>query len=193
MSIDRFVRHLAVMGLAAGVVACHTATRPSITPAPVSTAVPAATPRPPAPAPPPRAAASPASPRALTEEEIFGRESLDSLNASHPLTDAFFDYDQTALRDDARTALGRNAQWLNRWKSTKIIVQGQADERGSAEYNLALGDERAKAVKTYLTGLGVAEGRIVVVSLGKDSPVCRDENESCWSQNRRGHFVITAK
>lgn len=193
MSIDRYVRHVAVMGLAAGVAACHAATRPSITTAPVSTAVPAATPRPPAPAPPPRAAASPASPRALTEEEIFSRESLDSLNASHPLTDAFFDYDQTALRDDARTALDRNAQWLNRWKTTKIIVQGQADERGSAEYNLALGDERAKAVKSYLTSLGVAEGRIVVVSLGKESPVCQDESESCWSQNRRGHFVITAK
>lgn len=194
MSIDRFVRHLAVMGLAAGVTACHSATRPSITPAPVSAAVPAATPRPPAPPAPPRAAAPPAAaPRALTEEEIFSRESLDSLNASRPLNDAFFDYDQTELRDDARTALERNAHWLNKWKTTRITVQGQADERGSAEYNLALGDERAKAVKSYLTSLGVADARIGVVSLGKESPVCRDESESCWSQNRRGHFVITGK
>jgi peptidoglycan-associated lipoprotein len=155
---------------------------------------PAATPRPPAPPPLPRAAAPPAAaPRALTDEEIFSRESLDSLNASHPLTDAFFDYDQTELRDDARTALDRNAQWLNNWKTTRITVQGQADERGSAEYNLALGDERAKAMKSYLMSLGVAEARIAVVSLGKESPVCRDESESCWSQNRRGHFVITAK
>jgi len=193
MSIDRFVRHLAVMGLAAGVTACHSAIRPSITTAPVSAPVPAATPRPPAPPPPPRAAAPAAAPRALSEEEIFSRESLDSLNASRPLSDAFFDYDQTALRDDARTALERDAQWLNKWKTTRIIVQGQADERGSAEYNLALGDERAKAVKSYLTNLGIPDARISVVSLGKESPVCRDESESCWSQNRRGHFVITAK
>jgi peptidoglycan-associated lipoprotein len=193
MSIDRFVRHLAVMGLAAGFTACHSATRPSITPAPVSAPAPAATPRPPAPPSPPRAAAPAAAPRALSEEEIFSRESLDSLNASHPLSDAFFDYDQTALRDDARTALERDAQWLNKWKTTRIIVQGQADERGTAEYNLALGDERAKTVKSYLTSLGIPEARISVVSLGKESPVCQDESESCWSQNRRGHFVITAK
>src|SRR5262249_35051303 len=148
---------------------------------------------PPPPAPPPRAAAAPAAPRALTDEELFSRESLDALNAARPLADAYFDYDQTALRDDARVALERNAQWLNRWKSTKITVQGQCDERGSPEYNLALGDERAKTVKNYLTSLGVAESRIAVVSLGKESPVCTDASENCWSQNRRGHFVITAK
>jgi len=195
MSIDRFLRHLAVLGLAAGVAACHhavkqTAVTPSAPPAPAPAAAPA---RPPAPAPPPRTAAAPAPPRALTEDEIFSRESLDALNAAHPLGDAFFDYDQKALRDDARAALSRDAQWLNRWTSTRITVQGQADERGSAEYNLALGDERAKAVKSYLSSLGVPEARIAVVSLGKESPVCRDENEACWSQNRRGHFVITAK
>ena len=193
MSIDRFVRHLAVIGLAAGFAACHTATRPALTPSPVPVSAPAAAPRPPSPAAPPRPAAPAAAPRALTEEEIFSRESLDSLNASRPLTDAFFDYDQTALRDDARASLERAAQWVNRWKTTRLVVQGQADERGSAEYNLALGDERAKAVKTYLTSLGVAEARITVVSLGKESPVCRDDGESCWSQNRRGHFVITSK
>jgi peptidoglycan-associated lipoprotein len=195
MSIDRFLRHLAVLGLAAGVAACHhvakqTAVTPSAPPAPAPAAAPA---RPPAPAPPARAAAAPAPPRALTEDEIFSRESLDVLNAAHPLSDAFFDYDQKSLRDDARAALSRDAQWLNRWSSTKITVQGQADERGSAEYNLALGDERAKAVRDYLTSLGVPDSRIAVVSLGKESPVCLDENEACWSQNRRGHFVITAK
>ena len=195
MSIDRFLRHLAVLGLAAGVAGCHhavkqTAVTPSPAPAPAPAAAPA---RPPAPAPPPRAAAVPAPPRALTEDEIFSRESLDALNAAHPLSDAFFDYDQKSLRDDARAALSRDAQWLNRWTSTIVTVQGQADERGTAEYNLALGDERAKAVKGYLTSLGVPEARIAVVSLGKEQPVCRDENESCWSQNRRGHFVITAK
>ncbi len=194
MSIDRFLRHLAVLGLAAGVAACHHAAKQTaVTPSPPPVPAPAAPARPPAPAPPPRAAAAPAPPRALTEDDLFNRESLDALNAAHPLSDAFFDYDQKTLRDDARTALGRDAQWLNRWTSTRIIVQGQADERGTAEYNLALGDERAKAVKDYLSSLGVPEARIAVVSLGKEQPVCRDDNESCWQQNRRGHFVITAK
>ena len=194
MPIDRFLRYLAALGLAAAVAACHHAAKQTaVTPSPAPVPAPAAPARPPAPAPPPRAAAAPAPPRALTEDDLFNRESLDALNASHPLSDAFFDYDQKTLRDDARAALGRDAQWLNRWTSTRIMVQGQADERGSAEYNLALGDERAKAVKDYLTSLGVPDTRIAVVSLGRESPVCRDENEGCWSQNRRGHFVITAK
>ena len=193
MSIDRFLRHLAVLGLAAGVAACHHTVARTVTPSPAPGPAPAVPARPPAPAPPPRAAAAPAAPRALTEDEIFSRESLDALNAAHPLSDAYFDYDQKALRDDARAALSRDAQWLNRWTSTKITVQGQCDERGSAEYNLALGDERAKAVKDYLTSLGVPDTRIAVVSLGKESPVCTGDSESCWSQNRRGHFVITAK
>jgi peptidoglycan-associated lipoprotein len=193
MSIDRFLRHLAVLGFAAGVAACHHTVARTVTPSPAPGPAPAVPARPPAPAPPPRAAAAPAAPRALTEDEIFSRESLDALNAAHPLSDAYFDYDQKVLRDDARAALSRDAQWLNRWSSTKITVQGQCDERGSAEYNLALGDERAKAVKDYLTSLGVPDTRIAVVSLGKESPVCNDDTESCWSQNRRGHFVITAK
>jgi peptidoglycan-associated lipoprotein len=194
MSTAVFARFLAVVGLSAAVAACHSAVKPALAPTAAPAPAPAAPARPPAPAPPPRTAAAPASaPRALTEEEIFSRESLESLNAARPLTDAFFDYDQTALRDDARTALERNAQWLNKWKTTKVIVQGQCDERGSAQYNLALGDERAKAVKNYLTSLGVAEARIAIVSLGKESPVCSGDTESCWSQNRRGHFVITAK
>jgi peptidoglycan-associated lipoprotein len=191
MSIDRFLRHLAVVGLAAGVAACHHTVAKTVTPSPAP--APVAPANPPAPAPPPRAAAAPAAPRALTDDEIFSRESLDALNARHPLSDAFFDYDQKTLRDDARTALGKDAEWLNRWKSTKITVQGQCDERGSAEYNLALGDERARAVKDYLTSLGVPDARIEVVSVGKEMPVCRDDNEGCWSQNRRGHFLITAK
>jgi len=193
MSIDRFLRHLAVLGLAAGVAACHHTVARTVTPSPAPAPAPAAPVPPPAPAPPPRAAAAPAAPRALTEDDIFSRESLDALNAAHPLSDAYFDYDQKALRDDARAALSRNAQWLNRWTSTRITVQGRCDERGSAEYNLALGDERAKAVRDYLTSLGVPEARIAVVSLGKEQPVCSDESENCWSQNRRGHFVITAK
>jgi peptidoglycan-associated lipoprotein len=194
MPINRRRSNLAVLGLTAALAACHTAARPAVTPVETPAPAPAVVaPRPPAPA-PQRAAASPAAPpRALSEDEIFSRESLDALNAEHPLADAFFDYDQSNLREDARGALERDAQWLSRWKTTKITVQGQCDERGSAEYNLALGDKRAKAVKDYLASLGVSDSRVAIVSLGKESPVCRDENEECRSKNRRGHFLITAK
>jgi peptidoglycan-associated lipoprotein len=194
MPIDRLCSNLTVLGFTAALAACHTAVRPAVTPTAKAAPAPAVVAsRPPAPAPPPRTAASPERPRALTEDEIFSRQSLDALNAERPLTDAFFDYNHAELRDDARAALQRDAQWLNRWKSTRITVQGQCDERGSAEYNLALGDERAKAVRDYLASLGVPDSRLTVVSLGKESPVCRDETEECWSKNRRGHFVITAK
>jgi peptidoglycan-associated lipoprotein len=74
-----------------------------------------------------------------------------------------------------------------------VLVEGHCDERGSAEYNLALGDRRAEMVKQYLTSLGVAPDRVEVRTLGKEAPFCSEEAESCWSQNRRGHFVITAK
>jgi peptidoglycan-associated lipoprotein len=193
MLIERFWSNLTILGFTAAVAACHTAPRPAVTPSAAPAPAPAAAPAPPAPAPPRRAAAPPAAPRALSDDEIFSRESLDALNAAHPLADAFFDYDQTELREDARASLQRNAQWLNRWKSTKVTVQGQCDERGTAEYNLALGNLRARTVRDYLASLGVPDARITVVSLGKESPVCQDESEACWSQNRRGHFVITAK
>ncbi|MBI3490274.1 MAG: peptidoglycan-associated lipoprotein Pal [Acidobacteria bacterium] len=183
---------LPVLGLAAVFAGCHTKT-PMATPSAMATEMraPAVTPPPPAPPVPPRMPA--ASPRALTEDELFARKSLDDLNAEHPLGDAFFDYDQSTLRDDARAALQRDAQWLNRWRTTKVTVQGQCDERGSAEYNLALGERRARAVESYLASLGVADSRVTVISLGKESPVCQEETEACWSRNRRGHFVITGK
>jgi peptidoglycan-associated lipoprotein len=129
----------------------------------------------------------------LTEEELFARESLAQLNASHPLGDAFFDYDQFTLRDDARAALAEDAKWLQRWSGTKIKVEGHADERGTAEYNMALGQHRAQVVRDYLVSLGIAANRIQVTSLGKEAPFCTGDNEACWSQNRRGHFLVTAK
>jgi peptidoglycan-associated lipoprotein len=170
--------------------ACHTnppASAPTRPQAPPPT-VPA---KPPAPTPPPAAVRN--TPRPLTEQELFDRESLNDLNAQHPLGDAFFDYDQTTLRDDAQRALQQDADWLRKWPSTKIIVEGHCDERGSAEYNLALGDRRAENVTKYLESLGISESRIVTRSVGKEAPFCTANGESCWAQNRRGHFLITAK
>jgi peptidoglycan-associated lipoprotein len=163
---------------------------PEAPPAPPPPAAPAAPPAPPAPPPP---APAPAAPRALTEEEVFAGKSLEQLNAERPLADAYFDLDQSTIRDDARGSLQKNAEWMKRWTSTRVTIEGHADERGSAEYNLALGERRADAVRDYLVSLGIGADRISIVTKGKESPFCTESNESCWQQNRRGHFIITAK
>ena len=150
-------------------------------------------PPPPVAPPPPPPPPPPAPPRQLTEDEIFAQKSLDQLNAERPLGDVFFDLDESSIRDDAKTSLSKNADWMKRWVSTSITVEGHCDSRGSSEYNLALGTRRANAVKDYLVGLGVNASRITVISKGKEQPFCSTEDESCWSQNRRGHFLITAK
>src|SRR5580765_8068547 len=139
MSIDRSLRLLAALAAAAALAGCHHAVKSAAAPTAAPAPAPVVAPKPPASAPPPRAAAPAPAPRPPSEDEIFGRQSLEALNAARPLTDAFFDTDQAQLRDDARSALGHDAQWLIRWKSTKVTIQGQCDERGTAEYNLALG------------------------------------------------------
>lgn len=148
---------------------------------------------PPAPPPPPPAPAPAPAPRPLTEDEVFARKSLDDLNRERPLADVYFDLDMSTIKDDAKASLSANATWLKRWTSTRINIEGHCDERGTAEYNLGLGERRANAVKAYLVELGVPADRVVIVSKGKESPFCTESNESCWQQNRRGHFIITAK
>ncbi len=176
--------------LGLGVAACGKKA-PAITPPPpVPPAAPAAPPAPPAP--PPAPAPAPA-PKALSEEELFAQKSLAQLNNERPLGDVFFDLDASSIKEESKAALATNANWLKRWTSTRIRIEGHCDERGTAEYNLGLGERRANAVKTYLVELGVPADRLVVVSRGKESPFCTDKNEACWQQNRRGHFVITAK
>jgi len=147
----------------------------------------------PAPPPPPPAAPRETPARTPTEDEIFAGKSLADLNAEKPLGDVFFLLDSAQLGNDAKPTLQKDSEWLKRWTSTRIMIEGHADSRGSAEYNLALGERRASAVRDYLVNLGIAADRITVVSKGKEVPFCTEENEACWSQNRRGHFVITAK
>ena len=124
---------------------------------------------------------------------MFARKTLAELNAEKPLQDVYFEYDKADLRDEARSALQKNAEWLKRWTGTRILLEGYCDARGTAEYNLALGDKRATAARSYLLSLGIPADRIQTVSKGKESPFCTEETESCWSQNRRGHFIVSAK
>jgi peptidoglycan-associated lipoprotein len=190
----RGVRVFAAIALTAvvGVSAC--AKKKPVPPPAVATPAPAEAPRTtPTPPPPPPPAPRETPPAPLTENEVFARKSLDALNAEKPLTDAFFALDSAQIGDDAKPALQKNADWMKRWPTTKVMVEGHADSRGTAEYNIALGEKRASAVRAYLINLGVAADRLTIVSKGKESPFCTEENESCWQENRRGHFVITAK
>jgi peptidoglycan-associated lipoprotein len=134
-----------------------------------------------------------ASQAGLSDEEIFARKTLDELNAERPLKDVFFDLDDSVIGQDGRAILQKNAQWLLRWTSTRVTIEGHCDGRGTSEYNLALGDRRAQAIRAYLGSLGVAPDRVLVLSKGKEAPVCSETDESCWQQNRRGHPIIAAK
>ena len=119
--------------------------------------------------------------------------SLAELNDSAPLEPVYFELDQSEVLPAGQAALQRNAEWMRRWASTTVLVEGHCDERGTNEYNLALGERRAAAVRDYLVSLGVAPDRIQTTSRGEESPFCTESTEGCWSQNRRGHFMVTAK
>ena len=107
--------------------------------------------------------------------------------------DVYFDYDESTLSDDTRDKLSRNADLLKGNPQFSVTIEGHADSRGTNEYNLALGERRANAVKDYLTSLGVDGSRLRTLSYGEERPVCTEDVESCWSQNRRGHMVITGR
>lgn len=177
---------LVVAALGAGACAKKKVAPPAPPPAAPAPATPS-TPPPPPPAPP---TPQPVPP---TEEEVFRSKTLEQLNAEKPLTDAFFGLDSTELNDAGRTALQKNVEWMKRWATTKVMVEGHADSRGTNEYNLALGERRADAVRDYIVSLGLATDRVTIVSKGEEQPFCPEDNEACWQQNRRGHFIITAK
>src|SRR5271169_1104582 len=113
-------------------------------------------------------------------QEMFDRD----------VKDAYFDYDQADIRADARDALSQTAQFLRSYPQLKIVVEGHCDERGSTEYNLALGDRRAAAAKQFLVSLGISADRMETVSYGKERPFCSASTEECYQQNRRAHIVM---
>jgi peptidoglycan-associated lipoprotein len=104
--------------------------------------------------------------------------------------DAFYDYDKADVRADARDALSATAQFLRSYPQVKVVIEGHCDERGSTEYNLALGDRRAAAAKQFLTSLGITADRMETVSYGKERPFCSASTEECWQQNRRAHIIM---
>jgi peptidoglycan-associated lipoprotein len=146
-----------------------------------------------APPPPPEAPAPATPPAALSDDELFARKSLAELNAERPLGEVLFRLDEAAIGDEGRAVLQRNAAWLQRWPTTRVTIEGHCDERGTAEYNLSLGERRAQAVRDYLVNVGIDGGRLVTVTKGKESPVCAEQHEACWQRNRRAQSVITAK
>jgi peptidoglycan-associated lipoprotein len=103
-----------------------------------------------------------------------------------------FGYNEYNVQDSDKGTLQKQATWLNKYPSVQITIEGHADERGTREYNLALGARRANAVKEYLVSLGVSNSRLQTVSYGKERPICTESNEDCWAQNRRGVSTITS-
>jgi peptidoglycan-associated lipoprotein len=128
---------------------------------------------PPPPPPPPQAT--------LTDEQLFAQN----------VRDVYFDYDKSDVRGDQQSVVQADAAFLQQHPNMTFTVEGHCDERGSTEYNLALGDNRASAVKNALVAAGVSADRVKTVSFGKEKPFCTESNESCWQQNRRGHFVLS--
>jgi peptidoglycan-associated lipoprotein len=146
-----------------------------------------------APATPPPAPPAPELAAQADEYERLRQMSADEIDRLGLLTDIHFDYDKFDLREGDRQLLSKNAETLKRFDFIKITIEGHCDERGSVEYNLALGERRAKGAFDYLVSLGVAANRMKTVSYGKEVPLCQESNEDCWARNRRDHFAVTGK
>ena len=132
--------------------------------------------------------------KALEElDELYGSTDLDRVNElikkSEILLPVYFDFDRYSVSDEARETLRNNAEWLSDYSSLKVLIEGHADQRGSNEYNLALGDRRAKSVVSYLQDFGV-NAELRTVTLGEEKPTCNEYAEECWSLNRRAEFTV---
>ncbi|HET9263830.1 MAG TPA: OmpA family protein [Vicinamibacterales bacterium] len=169
-------------------IACGKKAPETPAPAPPPPEKPATTPAPPPPPPPP----PPAPPVVPTEDELYEKMTNEQV-AQKYLADVFFAYDSIELNEAARGALQKNAEFLKRRATARLMIEGHADSRGTNEYNLALGERRADAARDYLVSLGVPADSVTIVSKGEEQPFCSDETETCWQQNRRGHFLVTAK
>lgn len=145
----------------------------------------------PPPAPPPAAAPAPAplppAPAPIARGPLPGSAEDFRVNVGDSV---HFALDQYAIQDADRATLQKQATWLNQYPNVRVTIEGHADERGTREYNLALGARRANSVKEFLVSLGVSTARVETISYGKERPACAESNESCWAQNRRGITVV---
>ena len=129
----------------------------------------------------------------LSEEEIFQQKSLEELNKDQILKRINFDFDKYTVREDMKALLQANANWLLKFATVEVLVEGHCDERGTIEYNIALGEKRAEAAKNYLVSLGMKAAKIKIISYGKNKPLVQGEDEASYFQNRRAEFIITKK
>jgi peptidoglycan-associated lipoprotein len=178
---------LVVLALAAAT--AFTACAKKVAPAPPPP--PPVAPEAPPPAPPP--APKPEVAPVVDEYARLKAMSAEDIEKSGLLKEIHFDFDKADIREADRAVLSQNADALKRFDFLRITVEGHCDERGTVEYNLALGERRAKAAYDYLVSLGVPADRLKTVSYGKEVPVCTQSGEDCWQRNRRGHFTVTGK
>jgi peptidoglycan-associated lipoprotein len=163
--------------------------RPMPPPPPVANATPPARPpSPPQPSPEPTTV-----PPEPVRDDAIASASLDDLNRNSPLKPVFFGLDSSEIDPAAKAVLDANAPLLKRYPSWIVTIEGHCDERGTAEYNLALGERRAIAARAYLVSLGISADRLRIVSYGKEFPFDPGHEDNAWTKNRRAHFVITAK
>jgi len=140
----------------------------------------------------PETAKQPTSTETAKIKEAAGEQSsLMGATAKSPVSDINFDFDSSSIRPDAREILKVNAEYLLNHKVSSIAVEGHCDERGTTEYNMALGQKRAQETKNYLVNLGINESIITTISYGKERPLDPASNEEAWAKNRRAHFVVT--
>lgn len=171
--------------------ACSKKTPPVARPMPPPATANAAPPPPPPPPPSPVAEPVPVPPMPM--EDTIGSKSLDDLNRESPLQPLFFELDSSEVSMSGQAVMQANAEILKKYPTWQITIEGHCDERGTAEYNLALGERRALAARTYLVSLGIPADKVKTVSYGKEFPFDAGHDDAAWSKNRRAHFVITAK
>ncbi len=181
-------KRIALIALAAVVVALPACSKDA-PPAPAPALTPEA-PAPVAPAPAPEPAQTGDWEEAEAPEQTF--LSAEEINARKLLKPIYFDFDKADIRTDQRSTLQANADWLREHGDVAILIEGHCDERGTREYNLALGDRRATATRDYLVSLGISANRVEIVSYGEENPAVQGEGEQNWSLNRRGEFVATS-
>ena len=126
----------------------------------------------------------------LEDDTVMESELALEEQAKEVFKDILFDYDKYDIRPDARPVLNTVSAFLGKNKEINIVIEGHCDDRGTNEYNLALGEKRSKAAKNYLVSLGVSPDRIIVITFGEEKPSCMEQNEDCWQNNRRAHFVV---